>query len=106
MLQKSFLIFRDVSAAPHREDACGSAKKIATLTNETAKKTLRDFGTESFCAGTMFKNQHQEARGFIVNANSLRLLRCARCVVTHSRHSTAKLILCKIILLHRRIYRG
>jgi hypothetical protein len=34
--------------------------------NETAEKTLRDFGTEKLCAGTVFGHQHQEAGGFVV----------------------------------------
>lgn len=55
MLQKSFFSFVKSSAAQHHARCVRKRNKIATPTNETAKKTLRDFGTESFAPGRCSK---------------------------------------------------
>jgi len=55
--------------------------KMQREPGETAEKTLRDFGTEKLCAGTVFEYQHQEAGGFVV---MLRLCDAAMCVAWSS----------------------
>jgi hypothetical protein len=47
-------------------------RKNATPTNETAEKTLRDFGTESFAPGGYSNIDTRRREGFIVNAKVLR----------------------------------